>query len=140
MGLFTKYTTTCNGFPNIALGLLCGIEAVGARTWLNPPDLPRHVVWWMCGSDQGPDQVACDRLMDIDLYSKPSVFKVRIFCFQHQLRGVEQTGKACKLYQELVTRHCGHVDNEIRTGEHPACFQTVVTTTFKGPVALDTFF
>ena len=61
------------------------IESVGARTWLNPPDLPRHVVWWMCGSDQGPDQEACDRLMDIDLYSRTSVFKVRTFYFQHQL-------------------------------------------------------
>ena len=87
--------------------LLKQIEAVGARTWLNPPDLPLHLVWLMCGNDQGPDQVACDGMMDIDRYSKPSVFKVRTFCLQHQLnlivkRGVEQLGRYWSLLAKLV--------------------------------------
>ena len=45
--------------------------------------------------------------MDIDLYLKPSVFKVRTFCFQHQLnlivkRGVEHLGRYWSVLAKLV--------------------------------------
>ena len=122
------------------------IESVGARTRLNPPDLPRHVVWWMCGSDQG--QISFDGhrslLKTLRVQSSNMLLPTPVE-FNRQARRrafgkVLVTGKDCKLYQELVTRRGGHVDNEIQTGERPACFQTVATTTLKGPVALDTFF
>ena len=88
----------CDGVATRAM-LLKQFAAVGARTWIESEQDENiiagriiHVSWYLFASDAGPDQFACDGLVDADLMHDHYKLKVRTFCIQHQIHLIVKRG------------------------------------------------
>ena len=44
-----------------------------------------HIRWFVFGSDQGPDEKKCDKLIDMDVADSLLTLKVRAWCLRHIL-------------------------------------------------------
>ena len=44
-----------------------------------------HIRWFVFGSDQGPDEKQCDKLIDMDVADLLLTLKVRAWCLKHIL-------------------------------------------------------
>ena len=77
------------------------IRGMGLLDWLDEPlwfapqrlstssadSVPQqiHIRWFVFGSDQGPDEKKCDKLIDMDVADSLLTLKVRAWCLRHIL-------------------------------------------------------